>query len=49
LRRPLRLHGTAVFAKTNPATAVEAVLMPLTTGNGSVDMVMGELVKRASA
>jgi len=49
LRRPLRLHGTAVFAKTNPATAVEAVLMPLTTGNGSVAMVMGELVKRASA
>lgn len=49
LRRPLRLHGQAVFAKAHPATAVEAALMPLTTGSGSVDMVMGELVKRASA
>ncbi|ABS61726.1 protein of unknown function DUF1457 [Parvibaculum lavamentivorans DS-1] len=49
LRRPLRLHGQAVFAQAGPATALEAVLMPLTTGVGSVDMVMGELVKRASA
>lgn len=49
LRRPLRLHGTAVFAKAGPATAMEAILLPLTTGSGDVDMVMGELVKRASA
>ncbi|MEP2828741.1 PAS domain-containing protein [Parvibaculum sp.] len=49
LRRPLRLHGVAVFAKAQPLTPVEAVLMPLTTGSGAVDMVMGELVKRASA
>lgn len=49
LRRPLRLYGQAVFAKAHPATAIEAVLLPLTTGSGSVDMVMGELVKRASA
>ena len=49
LRRPLRLYGQAVFAKAHPATEIEAVLLPLTTGSGSVDMVMGELVKRASA
>lgn len=49
LRRPLRLHGAAVFARAQGVTPVEAVLMPLTTGSGSVDMVMGELVKRASA
>lgn len=49
LRRPLRLHGSAIFANEHPATAVEAVLMPLTTGGTAVDMVMGELVKRASA
>ncbi len=49
LRRPLRLHGQAVFANAGQPTALEAVLMPLTTGSGSVDMVMGELVKRASA
>ena len=49
LRRPLRLYGAAVFARAQPLTAVEAVLMPLTTGSGSVDMVMGELIKRASA
>lgn len=49
LRRPLRLHGAAVFARAQPLTAVEAALMPLTTGSGSVGMVMGELIKRASA
>lgn len=49
LRRPLRLYGAAVFARAQPLTAVEAVLLPLTTGSGSVDMVMGELIKRASA
>ncbi|MBA4208252.1 MAG: hypothetical protein C0454_01845 [Parvibaculum sp.] len=49
LRRPLRLHGRAVFSQAHPLTEVEAALMPLTTGTGTVDMVMGELVKRASA
>ncbi len=47
LRRPLRLYGSATFAQA-PATEIEAVLMPLTTGSGAVDMVMGELLKRAS-
>lgn len=49
LRRPLRLHGQAVFAPAHPATEIEVVLLPLTTGGVGVDMVMGELVKRASA
>ena len=49
LRRPLRLHGAAVFASAQALTPVEAVLLPLTTGGSAVDMVMGELVKRASA
>ena len=48
LRRPLRVYGAAVFAKAGPATEIEAVLLPLSAGSG-VDMVMGELVKRASA
>jgi len=48
LRRPLRVYGAAVFAKSGPATEIEAVLLPLSVGAG-VDMVMGELVKRASA
>ena len=48
LRRPMRLYGSASFAQV-PATEVEAVLMPLTTGSGAVDMVIGELLKRASA
>ncbi|MCF8469669.1 MAG: PAS domain-containing protein [Parvibaculum sp.] len=49
LRRPLRVHGIAVFAKAGPATAIEAALMPLATDGTGVGMVMGELVKRASA
>ncbi|MEW6089495.1 MAG: PAS domain-containing protein [Pseudomonadota bacterium] len=48
LRRPLRLYGSASFAQSQ-VTEVEAILMPLTTGSGAVDMVMGELLKRASA
>jgi hypothetical protein len=49
LRRPLRLYGRASFAPGQPVTEVEAVLMPITRAGGEVDMVMGELVKRASA
>ncbi len=49
LRRPLRLYGHASFAAGQPVTEVEAVLMPITRAGGEVDMVMGELVKRASA
>ena len=48
LRRPLRVHGVAVFARAGPSTAIEAALMPLATGGPGVGMVMGELVKRAS-
>lgn len=49
LHRPLRLYGRSSFAQGQPVSQVEAVLMPLTRAGGSVDMVMGELVKRASA
>lgn len=48
LRRPLRIYGAAVFAPSGPAVEIEAALLPLSAGAG-VDMVMGELVKRASA
>ncbi len=48
LRRPLRVYGAAVFSPSGPATEIEAVLLPLSAGAG-VDMVLGELVKRASA
>lgn len=49
LRRPLRLHGAAAFAREGAAIEVEAVLLPLSRGGASVEMAMGELVKRASA
>lgn len=49
LRRPLRLHGQAVFEEERGPTEIEAVFMPLTLGGGRVEMAMGELVKRASA
>ena len=48
LRRPLRLHGSASFGEDRAMTEIELIYLPLSVGGAGAEMVMGELVKRAS-
>ncbi|MBI1262216.1 MAG: PAS domain-containing protein [Rhizobiales bacterium] len=48
LRRPIRVFGHATFESAKRPVAIEALLMPLSIGGTHVDVVMGELLRRAS-
>lgn len=48
LRRPIRVFGHAAFQTGKRPVAVEALLMPLSIGGTHVDVIMGELLRRAS-
>ncbi len=49
LHRPLRLHGAMPLKFAKDSVEVEAIILPLSASGGTVEMAMGELVKRASA
>ena len=49
LHRPLRLHGAMSLKPSKESVEVEAIILPLSASGNSVEMAMGEVVKRASA
>tara|TARA_R110000868_G_scaffold1158_8_gene8919 strand:- start:7423 stop:7923 length:501 start_codon:yes stop_codon:yes gene_type:complete len=49
LHRPLRLHGAMPLKLGKESIEIEAIIMPLSSSGSTVEMAMGEVVKRASA